>query len=177
MLDQIAVVCVMVATTSIIQDAFMLSGFGALQTLKTHEVSFARHHAAMMLTLFVLHTFVAMIVQVWSGRCVCGSVRSAHSAMRSTSPPPPSPQFGSGCDSRAEVAPAARVRRCEPHDHIRLRYSALHCCYTAFRRLAATLPTREARRLNGGSNAVVLSIYIDLIPRLRHASCPFLGVR
>ncbi|MEA3153509.1 MAG: hypothetical protein QOK44_1098 [Betaproteobacteria bacterium] len=65
MLDQIAVGCVLVATTSIIQAAFMLSGFGALQALRTHERRFARHHATMIITLFVLYMFLAMIVQVW----------------------------------------------------------------------------------------------------------------
>ncbi|HEV7393098.1 MAG TPA: hypothetical protein VGO08_15755 [Burkholderiales bacterium] len=64
MLDQIVIGCVLVAMTSIVQAAFMLSGFGALQALKTHERRFARHHAAMIITVFVLYMFLAMIVQV-----------------------------------------------------------------------------------------------------------------
>ncbi|MGZ5160913.1 MAG: ion channel, partial [Burkholderiales bacterium] len=64
MLDQFVVGCVLVAATSIVQDDFMLSGFGALQALRTHERRFARHNAAMIITVFVLYMFLAMIVQV-----------------------------------------------------------------------------------------------------------------
>jgi hypothetical protein len=68
MLTQIAVGGVLVLVTSIVQAAFMLSGFRRLHALRTHERSFSRHHATFVIVLFVLYMFLAMIVEaaIWA---------------------------------------------------------------------------------------------------------------
>jgi hypothetical protein len=69
MLTQIAVCAVLVALTAIIQAVFMLSGFRGLQSLRTHERHFSHHHATLIITLFVLYMFLAMVVEmfIWAG--------------------------------------------------------------------------------------------------------------
>jgi hypothetical protein len=68
MLTQIAVGGVLVFVTAIVQAAFMLSGFRRLHALRTHERSFSRHHATLVIVLFVLYMFLAMIVEaaIWA---------------------------------------------------------------------------------------------------------------
>ena len=64
MFDQILIGAALVAVTSLVQAAFMLSGFRALQALRTHERRFSQHHATLIIVIFVLYMFVAMIVEV-----------------------------------------------------------------------------------------------------------------
>jgi Trk-type K+ transport system membrane component len=64
MLVQIVLGAGLVALTALIQAGFMLTGFRALQSLRTHERRFSRHHATLVIVLFVLYMFVAMIAEV-----------------------------------------------------------------------------------------------------------------
>ena len=64
MLTQIAVGALLVCVTALVQAAFMLIGFRALQALRTRERSFSQHHATLIIMLFVLFMFFAMIVEV-----------------------------------------------------------------------------------------------------------------
>jgi ion channel len=64
MFDQIIIGAALVGITSVVQAAFMLSGFRALQALRTHERRFTHHHATLIIVLFVLYMFVAMVVEV-----------------------------------------------------------------------------------------------------------------
>jgi hypothetical protein len=64
MFDQIIIGAALVGITSVVQAAFMLSGFRALQALRTHERRFSHHHATLIIVLFVLFMFLAMIVEV-----------------------------------------------------------------------------------------------------------------
>jgi hypothetical protein len=64
MLRQLVIGATLVGITAIVQAVFMLIGFRALQALRTHEKRFAHHHATMIIVVFVLHMFTAMIVQI-----------------------------------------------------------------------------------------------------------------
>jgi hypothetical protein len=64
MLTQLLIGAALVGVTSIVQAAFMLVGFRALQALRTRERTFSHQHATLIIVLFVLHMFVAMIVDV-----------------------------------------------------------------------------------------------------------------
>ena len=64
MFDQMVIGAALVGITSIVQAAFMLSGFRALQALRTHERRFSHHHATLIIVIFVLYMFAAMIAEV-----------------------------------------------------------------------------------------------------------------
>lgn len=64
MFHQIIIGAALVGITSVVQAAFMLSGFRALQALRTHERRFSHHHATLIIVAFVLYMFLAMIVEV-----------------------------------------------------------------------------------------------------------------
>jgi hypothetical protein len=84
MLTQIVVGAFLVFLTSLIQAAFMLSGFRALQALRTHERSFSHHHATLVIVLFVLYMFLAMIVEaaIWAATYRwLGAVRDTEAAL------------------------------------------------------------------------------------------------
>jgi hypothetical protein len=84
MLIQIAVGAGLVALTSLVQAAFMLSGFRALQALRTHERSFSHHHATFIIVLFVLFMFCAMILEtaIWAAVYQwLGAVQTAEGAL------------------------------------------------------------------------------------------------
>jgi hypothetical protein len=68
MLNEIIVGAALVAITAIVQAVFMLSGFRALQALRTHERRFSHHHATLIIVLFVLFMFLAMVVEmsIWA---------------------------------------------------------------------------------------------------------------
>lgn len=84
MLNQIAIGALLVGLTSIVQAVFMIGGFRALQALRTHERSFGHHHASLIIVLFVLFMFLAMIVDValwaWTYRWL-DAVRDAEAAL------------------------------------------------------------------------------------------------
>ncbi|HEY0337989.1 MAG TPA: ion channel [Burkholderiales bacterium] len=64
MFDQLIIGAALVGITSVVQAAFMLSGFRALQALRAHERRFSHQHATLIIVIFVLYMFVAMIVEV-----------------------------------------------------------------------------------------------------------------
>lgn len=65
MLHQIIMGAGLVGATVIIQAGFMLVGLRALEALRTKERRFAHHHATLIIVIFVLFMFLAMIIDVW----------------------------------------------------------------------------------------------------------------
>ncbi len=51
--------------TVIVQAMFMLGGLRVLERLRTNEREFGHHHATLIIVLFVLFMFLAVIVDVW----------------------------------------------------------------------------------------------------------------
>ena len=64
MLTQIVLGAALVGLTAIVQAIFMLGGFRALQALRTHERRFSHRHATLIIVLFVLFMFIAMVCEV-----------------------------------------------------------------------------------------------------------------
>ena len=65
MLQQILRGAALVGATVVIQAGFMLFGLRALESLRTGERRFAHHHATLIIVLFVLFMFLAIIIDVW----------------------------------------------------------------------------------------------------------------
>lgn len=65
LLHQIALGAGLVGITVVIQAGFMLAGLNAMERLRTHERTFAHHHATLVIVLFVLFMFLAVIADVW----------------------------------------------------------------------------------------------------------------
>jgi hypothetical protein len=65
MLHQIAIGAGLVGATVIVQAMFMLGGLRVLERLRTNEREFGHHHATLIIVLFVLFMFLAVIVDVW----------------------------------------------------------------------------------------------------------------
>jgi hypothetical protein len=65
MLHQILMGAGLVGATVVIQAGFMPVGLRALESLRTKERRFAHHHATLIIVLFVMFMFLAMIIDVW----------------------------------------------------------------------------------------------------------------
>lgn len=65
LLHQIILGAGLVGTTVVIQAGFMLIGLSGMEKLRTHERTFAHHHATLIIVLFVLFMFLAVIADVW----------------------------------------------------------------------------------------------------------------
>lgn len=65
MLQQMLMGAALVGATVVIQAGFMLFGLRALESLRTEERRFAHHHATLIIVLFVLYMFLAIIADVW----------------------------------------------------------------------------------------------------------------
>jgi hypothetical protein len=65
MFQQILMGAGLVGLTVVIQAVFMLTGLRVLETLRTAERRFAHHHATLIIVLFVLWMFIAVIIDVW----------------------------------------------------------------------------------------------------------------
>lgn len=65
LIHQIVLGAGLVGLTVIIQAAFMLAGLRGIENLRTHERKFTHQHATLIIVLFVLFMFVAVIIDVW----------------------------------------------------------------------------------------------------------------
>jgi len=65
MLRQILMGAGLVGVTVVIQAVFMLAALRALELLRTAERRFTHHHATLIIVLFVLFMFLAIIIDVW----------------------------------------------------------------------------------------------------------------
>ena len=65
MLTQIVMGAGLVGLTVVIQAVFMLTGLRVMETLRTTERRFTHHHATLIIVLFVLWMFLAVIIDVW----------------------------------------------------------------------------------------------------------------
>lgn len=65
MLNQIVMGAGLLGASVIVQAVFMLVGLRALERLRTHEREFEHHHATLIIVLFVLYMFLAVIIDVW----------------------------------------------------------------------------------------------------------------
>lgn len=65
LLHQILLGAGLVGLTVVIQAGFMLVGLNAIERLRTRERRFAHHHATLIIVLFVLFMFLAVIADVW----------------------------------------------------------------------------------------------------------------
>jgi hypothetical protein len=68
MLLQIVIGAVLVAITAIVQAAFMLGALRVLQALRTNERDYGHHHATLIIAMFVVSMFIAMIIDmaIWA---------------------------------------------------------------------------------------------------------------
>ena len=64
MLNQLTLGVTLMAITAFVQAVFMLSGFGALRALKARNRVFKLHHASLLIVVFVLYMFVAMMSEI-----------------------------------------------------------------------------------------------------------------
>ena len=84
MLQQILLGAALVGITAILQAAFMVTGLRALETLRIAERTFAHHHATLIIVLFVLFMFLAIVLDVWTWAAVyvlVGAVESFETAL------------------------------------------------------------------------------------------------
>ena len=65
LLHQIVIGAGLVGLTVIIQAMFMLVGLRGIETLRTHERKFTHQHATLIIVLFVLFMFFAVVMDVW----------------------------------------------------------------------------------------------------------------
>lgn len=65
LLHQIVLGAGLVGVTVILQAAFMLAGLRGIESLRTHERKFTHQHATLVIVLFVLFMFFAVVVDVW----------------------------------------------------------------------------------------------------------------
>ena len=65
MLQQILMGAALVGATVVIQARFVLVGLRAPESCGTAERRFAHHHATLIIVLFVLFMFLAIIIDVW----------------------------------------------------------------------------------------------------------------
>jgi hypothetical protein len=83
-LTQIGVGMGLVGLTALIQALVMLTGFRALDALRVREREFGRHHATLIIILFVLYIFVAMVIEMtlWASTFLyVGAVRNFETAL------------------------------------------------------------------------------------------------
>ena len=64
MLNQMILAATLMAITAVVQAAFMLSGFRGLQALKAGKRHFGRHHATLLIVVFVLYMFAAVMTEI-----------------------------------------------------------------------------------------------------------------
>lgn len=64
-LHQIALGAGLVGATVVVQAAFMLLGLRVMEGLRTHERKFTHRHATLIIVLFVLVMFLAVVIDVW----------------------------------------------------------------------------------------------------------------
>lgn len=84
MLNQIVIGAGLVGASVIIQAVFMLGGLRALERLRTHEREFENHHATLIIVLFVLFMFLAVVIDVWMWAVVylvAGAISSFEEAL------------------------------------------------------------------------------------------------
>lgn len=65
LLHQIVLGAGLVGLTVVVQAGFMLVGLRGMEKLRTHERTFTHQHATLIIVLFVLFMFLAVIVDVW----------------------------------------------------------------------------------------------------------------
>lgn len=65
LLHQIILGIGLVGLTVIVQAGFMLLGLRVMEGLRIHERKFTHQHATLIIVLFVLYMFLAVIVDVW----------------------------------------------------------------------------------------------------------------
>lgn len=65
LVHQIVLGAGLVGLTVVIQAAFMLAGLRVIENLRTHERKFTHQHATLIIVLFVLFMFFAVVVDVW----------------------------------------------------------------------------------------------------------------
>ena len=84
MLQQLLLGGALVGITAILQAAFMVVGLRALEALRITERNFAHHHATLIIVLFVLFMFLAIVVDVWTWAAfyvLVGAIESFETAL------------------------------------------------------------------------------------------------
>ena len=84
MLNQIVMGAGLVGASVVIQAVFMLGGLRALERLRTNKREFGHHHATLIIVLFVLFMFLAVIIDVWMWAAVyvaVGAITSFEEAL------------------------------------------------------------------------------------------------
>jgi len=84
LLHQIVLGAGLVGLTVVIQAAFMLAGLRGIESLRTHERKFTHQHATLIIVLFVLFMFLAVIIDVWIWAAIylaIGSMESLEQAL------------------------------------------------------------------------------------------------